>query len=484
MSKLKSLKLNFVMNTFKTIMTIIFPFISFPYVSRILGVNVIGTVSYTESIVNYFLLFSSLGISAYGTREAARCRDDKSRLGKLVTELFVINLITMTVSYAAFGIFLKCTKNSYVGLMVVQSMIIFLTTVGMEWFFVATEDYRYLSLASIVCQLLALATLFAFVKNPRDYIIYAGVVVFATVGSGAVNYIYISRKIQLFSYPNLNLKRHIKPILIIFGTNLASAIYLNLDITMLGLMRGNNDVGLYTAAVKLYRASTKLLGCVSAVILPRISYYLSQNLKQEVENLVTKAGNYVLMLAIPAGLGLIAVNQPLIILFSGAKFKSASAALSILAIGVVFATLNGMLAWQILVPFKKEYVVFYSTLAGAITNFVTNILLIPLFGIKGASFTTVLSEIVVFAICIMNIKKLVQIKGVFKFIYQYLVASGGMLLTIYFLAYLSMGELLSLAIDVIVGVTVYFIILAIFKNNYLYEVLELGMNRIKKKDKM
>ena len=60
--KVRSLKFNSVVNLIKTILGIIFPLITFPYASRVLGATGIGKVDYANSISNYFILFASLGL--------------------------------------------------------------------------------------------------------------------------------------------------------------------------------------------------------------------------------------------------------------------------------------------------------------------------------------------------------------------------------------------------------------------------------------
>ena len=89
--KVRSLKLNGILNITKTFMSLIFPLITFPYVSRILGPENLGRVSFAQSIVGYFSLFASLGITSYGIREAAAVRNNKILLSTFVREIFIIN---------------------------------------------------------------------------------------------------------------------------------------------------------------------------------------------------------------------------------------------------------------------------------------------------------------------------------------------------------------------------------------------------------
>ena len=76
MDKNKSLGINAILNVIRTVLALVAPLITYPYVYRILGAKNLGSVNYTLSIVQYFVLFSGLGISTYGIREGAKKRDD------------------------------------------------------------------------------------------------------------------------------------------------------------------------------------------------------------------------------------------------------------------------------------------------------------------------------------------------------------------------------------------------------------------------
>lgn len=100
----KTIKKNFIMNIILTMSSLIFPLITFPYVSRILLPVGTGKVSFAISVITYFNMFAQLGIPTYGIRACAKIRDDKEKLSKLAQELLFINLIMSLFSY----VFLAC----------------------------------------------------------------------------------------------------------------------------------------------------------------------------------------------------------------------------------------------------------------------------------------------------------------------------------------------------------------------------------------
>ena len=140
----KSITVNLMANGIKTLMSVLFPLITFPYASRVLGAAGIGKVNYASSIISYFSMFAALGISTYAVREGARIRDDKEKFSKFAKEMLNINLCTTLLSYTVLLVFLSLpVLGGYKKLLVISSAGIVFTTIGMEWLFIIKEEFYY-----------------------------------------------------------------------------------------------------------------------------------------------------------------------------------------------------------------------------------------------------------------------------------------------------------------------------------------------------
>ena len=168
--KEKSLKINMILNAIKGIMSIVFPLISFPYVSKILGVENIGKYNFSNSIINYVVLFAGLGIATYAIREGARLRNKKEEIEKFSSEMFSINIISTVVAYIGLFILLIIVPkfHEYTSLLIILSLQVIFKTIGIEWIYSIYEDYAYITLRSIIFQVLSLILLFLFVKTQND----------------------------------------------------------------------------------------------------------------------------------------------------------------------------------------------------------------------------------------------------------------------------------------------------------------------------
>ena len=206
------------LNLIKTFMSLLFPLITFPYASRILMPEGIGKVVFAQSIITYFAMFASLGIGAYGVREAAKIRDNKLLLSRFSKEIFTINIIATFFAYLIFAICLFAIPNIFVyrKLLCICSASILFSTLGMDWLYNALEDYQYITIRSIAFQLISLIFLFVVVHKENDYLWYAAISVGANVGSNICNFIHSRKFISFRHIHHLQLKKHLKAVFILF----------------------------------------------------------------------------------------------------------------------------------------------------------------------------------------------------------------------------------------------------------------------------
>lgn len=196
----KSLKLNFVMNAILTMSSIIFPLITFRYVSNILLPDGTGKVSFAISLITYFNMFAQLGIPIYGIRICAMVRDDREQLTRTAHELLAINLVVGALSYVALAlaiIFVPRLREDRALYIVVSSMIL-LSAIGMEWLYKALEQYTYIAVRSIVFKIIAMVGMFLLIHQKSDYVVYGGITVFASSAANIINLISCA-KVHRFS---------------------------------------------------------------------------------------------------------------------------------------------------------------------------------------------------------------------------------------------------------------------------------------------
>lgn len=390
----KSLKLNMILNAIKGIMSIVFPLISFPYVSKILGVENIGKYNFANSIINYVVLFAGLGISTYAIREGARIRNNMGELRTFAGEMFSINVISTIVAYIGLFILLIIVPkfHEYTSILIILSLQVVFKTIGIEWIYSIYEDYAYITIRSIIFQALSLVLLFLLVKTQNDVNRYAAITVLSSVGSNILNYVHARKYCKVSLTIKINWKKHIKPILVLFAMSLTVTLYVSSDTTMLGLLCNDYTVGIYSVSTKIYSIVKTVLSSVLVVSIPRLSSLIGESKGDEFNEVASDIYRTLLTLVLPAITGLIVLRKQIILILADNTYIRAESSLMLLSIALLFCLGAWFWGQCILVPLKKENIVFKATIVSAIVNVVLNLVLIKTWKENAAAFTTILAE--------------------------------------------------------------------------------------------
>lgn len=394
----KSLKINAILNGLRSILNILFPIITFPYISRVLQVKGIGIYNFSNSIVSYFLLIAALGINTYAIREGAKLRDNPKKMSQFASEIFTINIYSTNISYLLLFVCLCIFPklHNYLVCILILSLQIFFTTIGTEWVYQIYEDYSYITIRSIIFQILSIVLLFIFVRSSQDYLKYAAITVFSAVGSNVLNFIHVRQYCHIGVIRKFNWRVHIKPIIILFFASVASMIYVNSDITVLGLMKNNYIVGIYSISSKVYQIVKTLISAILIVTVPRLAMLFGKNKIKEYKDILTKLTNVLVLFALPASTGLYMLAREVILLISGPKYLRSISSLQILCFAYIFSILAWILSDCVLIPAKRENCVLKSMSTSAIVNIVLNLALIPYWNENAAAFSTIIAELCMF----------------------------------------------------------------------------------------
>lgn len=389
----RSLTVNAALNAIRQTLAIIFPLITFPYASRVLGSTEYGRYSFSASIISYFILIATFGINNYAVREGARIRDDKDKLENLVSDLFTISLITTVLSMVTLILitFSSDKMVSYKYLIFIQSISIVLSTIGVDWVNTIYEDFLYITIRYIIIQILALIAIFAFVKGPADIGKYCLILVLGSYGGNLVNICYIRKYVKLRINIRLDFKKYIIPLFLLFVNSLATVIYVNSDITMLGFFTDDKMVGIYAFSSKIYNMVKYLINAVLIVTVPRLAYVIGKS-KEKYEKFLNIIFNVLLLLLAPCVVGMCVLSEPIIMLVGGSQYLSGDESLKILSFSLIFALIASVFSNCILIINRLEKRCLVGTVASATINVILNFVLIPKIGIAGAAITTVLAE--------------------------------------------------------------------------------------------
>ena len=411
--KKPSVTLNFIMNVILTMSSFIFPLITFPYVSRILGADGNGKIQMATSFVAYFVLVSQLGIPTYGIKACAALRDDRKALSKTAHELLILSFVTI-IAYLVFFILLgtipRLRKEKVLYLISCASVL--LSTLGVEWLFKATEQYSYITIRSLIFKLIGLVSMFLLVHTESDYQIYAAITVFASYGSALMNLTQLPKYIDLKPMGGYNLRQHLKPVLILFAYTCATTVYSNLASVMLGFMTTDADVGYYGVSIKLKNILVSIVTALGAVLLPRVSYYYKKGQMDAFWKTIQKSMHVVILMAAPMALYCMIVAAPAIRFLAGDGYAASVIPMIWIMPSLLFIGATYVIGIEVLIPSGKESIVLIASAVAAGIDVIINALLIPSLKSTGAAIGTLVAEAVVFIIQFAYMRK--EILPIFK----------------------------------------------------------------------
>lgn len=468
-----SVKKNGLLNIIKTLSSIIFPVITLPYISRTLMPENIGKVNFSVSYVGYFALIASLGITTYGIRECAAVKNEKDKLSKTASELFSINIVTSVISYCLLiiSLFLFEKSRNYSTLIIIYSSTIIFTTIGADWLNSAMEDFVYISVRTICFQFLSLILMLLFVKDVDDYIKYIYILAFSTSGANLLNAFYRKRYCKLHFTFHRDMKRHLGPIFLLFVMTLSQTIFNNADITMLGVMRSDFEVGLYSTAYKVTNVISQVVQSIIFVLIPRLSTYFAQERYDEINILLRKLLQFNIGLGLPITVGIIMLSDDIMYLVGGDAYLQASSIISVLMLNFLFSLVGGsFLGNAILIPSKKEKYYMLVCSITAVINIILNYLLIPDFGALGAAIATAINGLLIFILLLVKRNKKIAIASLDSVFIAPVIGCG--IIVIVCLIFQGLGSIwLRLILSISMSIMFYTVVLIMFKYDLLMDVI-------------
>ena len=253
----KSIRKNYLLNLVNSGTQILFPLISFPYVSRIMMADGIGQVNFYGSIIQYIILACSLGIPMYGIREVARVREDRLALQQTTMALLSLHSLLTLVGYAVVALLCLTVGRiqENIPLFLIISMNLFFTTIGCEWFYQGIEDFGYITVRGIIVKTLSLVFLFLFVKSRNQLLLYGLYTVLGALGGNLFNFLRLRKYVnpREVDWRSLGLKKHVRAASAVFLFYVVTSVYLQLSSVLLGFMRDDEQVGYYAVGLKIVR---------------------------------------------------------------------------------------------------------------------------------------------------------------------------------------------------------------------------------------
>lgn len=477
----KSIAKNYIYNLIYQMLTILLPLVTTPYLSRILGAENIGIYGYTISIVTYFILFGTLGVSMYGQREIAYKQSDKAARSKTFWEIIILRTITLSISILLFYLIYGRTGEYaiYYRILIIQLVA---NLFDISWLFQGIEEFNKTVVRNLIVKLLSLVLIFVVIKTPEDLWKYFAIYVGAELLGNMTLWLYLPKYLEKINVKTLEIKKHIKPVITLFVPQIAIQIYTVLDKTMIGKITGDMvEVGYYEQAQKIVKATLTVTTALQTVMNSRIANAYATKNEKEVKECLEKSFNFIWLITVPMVFGLIAVATKFVPWYYGEGFEGVTNILIVTAPILIAMGISGVTGTQYLVQIGKQKEFTISVICGAITNVIFNIILIHFFNGVGAAMASVIAEIVIALVQLKYFKDQFKITEILKLGTKCVISGIVMFIFVKLLTDILPISIINTIIEVIVGGIIYIIMLIILKYSFLTDIYNQIIGGIKNK---
>lgn len=488
--KADSILKNQIFNFSMQILNILFPLIAIPYTTRLFGPEVLGEVNYANSIVQYFVMLAAAGIPVYATREIARNRDDNNALRKTFKEITLLQVLFTIISLIIYAFLILYVENlrSNIYIFLFLGIQIFSNAFDFIWFIQGIEKYRYAAIATFISKFINVVLIFALLRSREDYNIYAfiiGITTFINVFIRMMVSFNLLKNFKLTDKVEINhknLKIHVYAILVFFLSDVATKVYTAMDQTMLGILDTKEAVGYYSMSIKLVKVLLTFVTSLAVVMIPRISNSIKNNRTDEVKRYIGMSTNLVYLVAIPAIFGILAIGEEVITIYLGEEFLQSIGIFKIVSLNLIIIGLSNVFGMQVMIPYGKEKKFTIILSLAAVVNFIANLILIPKLSYFGATYATILAELLVTIWMYFEVRNLVgDIPEVFN-IWKMVVPSVIFYLVIRFGVKSFVSSSISIIlISIPLAGIIYGLGLIILKEKLTMNVLDKVLNKLNKK---
>ncbi len=395
---LRSVPANFLYAGLGPVLNALVPLVAYPYIARIFGPEHMGTLGVASSLSGFFLVIASLGLPLYGVRETARNRKDPVALGRLLTELFSLQIVVSVLSTAAYMLLVFSVPRYRAEPLVFAAFgaTILVAGCNVDWFLQGIEEFRYMGIRNTVIKALSLALLFLVVRRREQYVLYS----FFFAGFNASTIALNLRAASFHAKPSFQGVRpllHLRPMVVFTITAAAATAYTSLDFLFLGLIADRGQSGFYNISIRLVRTFGFVTATLSGVLLPRLANIVSDD-EQGFRRTLSDSLRAIMMIALPVAVGVLAVADDFILVFAGAQYDGAGASLRITAAIIPVAAVSNFLQVQVLVPRGRERPTLLSFAAGIVVGVAALYALVGPYGHRGAAAGMLAAECAVLAV--------------------------------------------------------------------------------------
>jgi O-antigen/teichoic acid export membrane protein len=475
MNKLVS---NYLFTVMYQLLLIITPFITTPYISRVLKPEGIGIEATVTAVVQLFIVFLTLSFALYGSRQIAS-KQNQREISEEFWSIFSFKILSSLIVIIIYFLYLNGVSK-HKDLYVINIITLLANIIDISWYFFGRELIKTISIRNMIIKIAGVILIFTFVKEYDDLDLYILINAGTLLLGQLIMWIPLLREISFVKVTLKKISRHFRPIMILFLPQIMIQIYVLANKIILGNESGEVEVGYYNQAYKVITIALGVISSFGTVMLPRMASEFSRGNQEEMKKYVSFALQLILMITLPMTLGMIGIAPNFISWFLGKGFEPVTDLLIIMSPVIFFVGLANVFGIQILVGTNQQNKYSVAVTTGAILSLIINFLLIKPFASIATSIALLVAEGVGAMIQIYFARSYVSFKKFFLMLVKYLVLSLLVYISVILVSkYLTLAPVLITFIQLTIGMMTYLVGLVIIKEPMMLKLLSSTKNKFR-----
>ena len=330
------------------IFTILFPLLTYPYLLRVIGLDLYGVIVFAQTIITYVSLVINFGFNMSGAKNVAICKENKELLSRIVSSTYLCKLILWSICVVVYFSIISIVPffKEHYWVYSLSFLLTFNELLLPIWFFQGIENMKYITIVNMLARLLFVIAIFLFIHEREDYLLVPLLNGLGAVVAGILSLCIVlgRERVRLSVIPIRELRSAYKESFPLFVSTLSTQIYVNVNKLVIGSFLGMSEVSIYDLGEKVLNLMKLPISMVSQAVFPKISREKNIHFVNKIMFLLAGAVFIGYMFVFIA-------SRQIVYLFTGAYVNDAIVVIRILGVSAIIISFNCFLGGNRLVPF-------------------------------------------------------------------------------------------------------------------------------------
>ena len=495
--KAGNVKVNYLFNLFASIVALVVPFVTAPYLSRVFNASILGTNSYISTVSTAFVTIATFGFYVFGQREISKCADDKTAVSRVFWNVFLSRLLLVLVCCGIYlGVYFASDRNI---LYIIYLFAIVHVAFDCGFLFAGLQRFGFISLVAAAAKCLACIAVFVFVRDINDIWIYALITVANVFVSCFAIFIACLSRVHAIPFSEIHVVRVFRKSFRLFLPTIAISIFTLFDKLMIQWLTpgvttmivdgvettvtcASVESGFYVQADSVIAICLTAIYALQSVMISKNAEQLKKGNDAVVFRNIYRANQFIAFLTVPMAVGLITVAKCFCDTYYGPGYEKCATLLMIAAPTFLFSGLHSMIGNHYLIAKGQENKYTAALFSGGGINILLNLALIPFFGSIGAMISTAVGKLTISVVTTLLTRKDLHYKAYFLNYLKCFIPGGimaGVVLGVWFLLFKQAPSILALATMVLSGGFIYLCVSTVIKGNIVKDGWDLVYTKIR-----